>query len=153
MATNCKVYMKEYRAKNKERIAAQVKAYQTDNEAYKAYRKEHWATRDEATQLKKTEANRQWKADNKGLVNASTARRRAAKLERTPAWLTKDDHDAINAMYAFAAKLGALTGLTYHVDHIIPLRGETISGLHVPQNLQVMVSSLNESKGNRYDSI
>ena len=153
MATNCKVYMKEYRAKNKERIAAQVKAYQTDNEDYKAYRKEHWVNRDEVTKLKKTESNRQWKADNKGLVNAATARRRAAKLERTPGWLTEDDHEDINAMYAFAAKLGDLTGLTYHVDHIIPLRGKTISGLHIPQNLQVMVSSLNESKGNRYDCI
>ena len=42
-----------------------------------------------------------------------------------------------------------ITGFQWHVDHVIPLNGITVSGLHVWNNLQVIPASLNYSKRNR----
>ena len=42
-----------------------------------------------------------------------------------------------------------LTGFKWHIDHIIPLNGQKVSGLHVWNNLQVIPASVNLSKGNR----
>lgn len=154
MTTNCKEYMRAYRAKNKERIALKVKEYYESNkDEIKAYRKQHWQSRSDETKTLKAEYNKRWKSSNKGKVNASTAKRRAARLERTPDWLTKEHLQSIESMYAFAKKLEDLCGIKYHVDHIVPLQGKSVSGLHVPWNLQILASTLNESKGNSHDDI
>jgi len=78
-----------------------------------------------------------------------TAKRRAAKLQRTPPWLSPDHLAYIELFYANAAHLTETTGIPHHVDHIIPLQGETVSGLHVPWNMQVLTASENSSKGNK----
>lgn len=72
--------------------------------------------------------------------------RRAAELQRTPAWA---DLSAIKVVYQDAAEYRE-AGLEVDVDHIIPLQGEFVSGLHVPENLRVCLSSVNRSKSNTY---
>jgi 5-methylcytosine-specific restriction endonuclease McrA len=54
-------------------------------------------------------------------------------------------------MYKKAAELTKMTGVCHEVDHIIPLQGKNISGLHCPLNLQILTKSENSRKGNRYD--
>ena len=72
-------------------------------------------------------------------VNA--ANRRAAKLQRTPKW---SDKRAVRQFYESCPK-------GYEVDHVIPLQGEAVSGLHVVDNLQYLPASDNRSKGNNYE--
>lgn len=81
---------------------------------------------------------------------ATQSKRRSIKLQRTPKWLTHIDYIAIEQFYIEAAKLTKETGIKHEVDHIIPLQGKTVSGLHVPNNLQILVKSENASKGNRF---
>jgi len=78
------------------------------------------------------------------------ALRRAAKLQRTPAWLTDKHRKEIAAIYKRAAQITARTGIAHHVDHILPLQGKNISGLHVPSNLQILTETENKTKGNTY---
>lgn len=67
--------------------------------------------------------------------------RRMSKMLRTPSWANKSK---IREIYLHARELGMT------VDHILPLRGELVSGLHVENNLQLMPRSANSSKGNKY---
>ena len=81
-------------------------------------------------------------------ARASGARRRAAELQRTPPWA---DHEAIRRVYQQAQEAALETGLSYHVDHIIPLQGRLVSGLHVHNNLQVLTALENSRKHNRFE--
>jgi hypothetical protein len=83
-----------------------------------------------------------WADANRGRVIARHAKRRAAKLQRTPAWV---DQAAIAAIYAQAEEAGM------HVDHVIPLQGRLVSGLHVHNNLQLLTKSENSSKRNHFE--
>ncbi len=86
--------------------------------------------------------SRGWAARNPAKIAAKSARQRAAKLERIPPWLTKQHWDEIEQIYEHRPP-------DHHVDHIIPLQGETVSGLHVPWNLQYLTAPENLSKGNK----
>jgi hypothetical protein len=90
-----------------------------------------------------------YKQSNVAKVNAIAAKRRSAKLRRTPAWLTEDDLWIIEQAYELAALRTRLFGVPWHVDHVLPLQGKTVSGLHVPTNLQVIFGVENARKGNR----
>ena len=94
---------------------------------------------------------RSYKNSNKHMVNADRAKRRAAKLEATPDWLTDEQLNEIKNIYWLAQDLKKITGEDYHVDHIIPLQGEEVRGLHVPWNLQILPADINLSKGNRIE--
>ena len=76
-----------------------------------------------------------------------SAKRHADKLRRTPPWA---DTKAISAIYEQAQTLTELTGIPHHVDHVIPLRGKLVSGLHVETNLRVIPSHENQKKWNKF---
>lgn len=84
---------------------------------------------------------------------AYEAARRAVKLQRTPAWLTDIDKERIQNEYKLAALQTKLTGEPWHVDHIIPLQGELVSGLHVPSNLRAIRGKENLSKSNNFEVV
>ena len=72
--------------------------------------------------------------------NATDAKRRSSRLQRTPAWA---DLEAIKQFYLNCPK-------GYHVDHDVPLQGENISGLHVLNNLVYLTAEDNLKKGNKW---
>lgn len=86
---------------------------------------------------------------NPGQRNAWTANYRSAKAERMPNWLNDGHLLEIESVYKYCAALRAI-GLDYHVDHEVPLRGDSVSGLHVPWNMQVLPGRENMSKGNKH---
>jgi len=78
-----------------------------------------------------------------------TRKRKIIKLQRTPFWLNAGQNFEMECIYKYCAALRSI-GLDYEVDHIVPLKGKSVSGLHVPWNLQVLTASENASKGNRF---
>lgn len=68
----------------------------------------------------------------------------------TPKWVNKLE---ISNIYALSTRVSKETGVDHAVDHIVPIRGRDVSGLHVPWNLQVMESKLNSSKKNKTDHL
>lgn len=106
----------------------------------------------EAKDIAKKNARIQvWAAANPHKRSAIEARRRAAKLQRTPVWLTADDQWIIEQAYELAAIRTAVFGFSWHVDHIIPLQGKTVSGFHTPLNLRVIPGVENLRKHNRHE--
>lgn len=95
-------------------------------------------------------AKRKWKQDNPAKVRADTVKRRTAKMNRTPPWLTTEELWLIEQAYALAALRTNMFGFTWHVDHALPLQGKFVSGLHVPENLQVIPGIDNVRKANRF---
>ena len=69
--------------------------------------------------------------------------------QATPKWLNPEQKQQIVDIYEHMRDCRAVTGEDYHVDHIVPLGGENICGLHVPWNLQVLPAYVNISKSNK----
>lgn len=85
--------------------------------------------------------NKYQRTKHRGTYVKNTSARRARKIQSTPAW---SDQTQIRQIYEDAATMG----LT--VDHIIPLRGVDVCGLHTDANLQLLPSSENIAKGNKF---
>ena len=93
------------------------------------------------------ERNKAYRIANSGKYRAHAMKRVAAKNNATPPWSNLDD---ILFFYEEAARLTAKTGIPHQVDHIVPLQGKTVCGLHVVWNLQVLPAVENQSKNNHY---
>jgi len=102
-----------------------------------------------SSRTKRLAAKRRWQKRYPAKVNSKCAIRRAAKVSATPSWLTKEQKREIVKVYEESANISRTTGVKYHVDHIIPLKGEFVSGLHVPWNLQIITESENCRKRNK----
>ena len=131
-----KIAKKQYQKKYPEKQYARKKRYRD------RYPEKHREIRRKESQL--------YRERNPEKIKANKGKRRADKINRTPNWLTKEDFKTIQNIYAKAIKKAEETGVKYHVDHIIPLRGKLVSGLHVPSNLQVISAKENLIKHNTY---
>ena len=90
-----------------------------------------------------------WKVANPELVIANSKHRRTKHKQATPKWLTQEHKAQIKQFYLDAMLVSKVTGVPYAVDHIVPLRGEFVSGLHVPWNLAVITREENSKKSNK----
>ena len=113
--------------------------------------KQIWKTHRDSHKEERSNYKKDWIEKNRSHVNSYNMSRHAEKLQRTPKWLTADDLLKIESMYELATEKAKETGHTWHVDHIVPLRGKQVNGLHVPWNLQVIPATENLRKYNTYD--
>ena len=148
----------EHRAKNKEKIREYAKKhYEKHKEKAKEYRTKNREKIAEA-QRKWRQANvekiqtdyREWAKNNNDKTRTNNALRRAARIQRTPCWLTEDDKVLIQRKYTLASRKTESTGERWVVDHILPLQGKLVSGLHVPANLRVIKYITNARKSNKF---
>ena len=164
-ATECKSCTKKYNSAyyniNKDELLSQMQNYREINKDNLAVRSQEYylENRDKIlTNVQKYyEANRdtclirmqEYNRNNPSKVSAHKAKYRAAKFQATPSWLTIDDYRKIEEFYMISQQLHLSTCEEYHVDHIVPLQGKTVCGLHVPWNLRIIPAKENLSKSNK----
>ena len=158
-AGHCKVcaaaYVRKYMADKPELAKANHKAFLEKNPGYReAYRK---ANRKHIKEYNKQwvdnnpEYHKNYLTDNLDKHSEIQLKRRNAIKERTPCW-----HNELHEMFfKEALDLRDLrrntTGQDWEIDHIIPLQGKYVSGLHIPENIQVILATHNAQKGVTYD--
>lgn len=140
-------YHRLYRLKNREKLIAYKKAWvEKNSEKVSEDGKKRYEVKKD--QIKAYVSL--YKKLRPEVANANKAKRKAAKKLRTPKWLNDIHYERINNEYRLASILTKLTGEPWHVDHVIPLQGKTVSGLHVPGNLKAIRGSENCSKQNKF---
>jgi len=130
--SNTSEYNKKYREKHRDVLIEKSNQWKKDNSEKVALHKRYYR---KAEPLKHSV----WDAN-----------KRAKRLKRFPTWLTEVDKQAISKVYEEAKQLSMITGVSHQVDHIVPLLGKNVSGLHVPWNLQVLTSLENNIKNNKF---
>jgi len=143
---HCQDYHSSYYIVNKEKINICSQHWSKLNKEHLQQLNKKWNIKNKEH---KRSTNKHWIQNNKDRCNTSTAKRRATKLNATPKWLTQDQLEQIAEFYTLAHHISKQTGIKQNVDHVIPLQGEEVCGLHVPWNLQVIPAVDNLSKGNR----
>lgn len=119
-----------------------------ENKKKARLRTKEWVSKNKE---KKREYDREWVKNNRAVSNSHKAKRRAKERRATPAWLTQANLEAIKAIYIKAERLSKETGIPHQVDHIVPLSGKTVSGLHVPWNLRAIPAPENNRRPRIWD--
>lgn len=129
-------------------VATYMGLYYSNNKEKVMGRVIEWVERNRERHNKKCS---RWVKRNRGKVNARTARRYASKTQATPKWVSQNPEMLwmINEVYDLAKLRTDTTGKKWEVDHIIPIRGKDVCGLHTPFNLQVVLQSENRKKSNK----
>lgn len=122
----------KYYEKHTENRARLSKYYEDNHEKEKAARREHYQK-------------------NKSTYLFNFYKREERLKEATPNWLTNLMLSEIKELYKQRQKLSELTGVEYHVDHIVPIQGKDVCGLHVPWNLQIITAEENLKKSNKHE--
>ena len=144
---NLKRLQREWYLRNRELTKARAKAWA---EANPDRRQEILAKNREEHREERNAYNRAWFAENSDKRAAYEAKRRATLLQRTPQWLTEDDLWMIEQAYDLAKARTEMLGFEWHVDHVVPLQGKRVSGLHTPGNLAVIPGAENCRKNSRF---
>ena len=152
----------KYEAENREKRRQEKRDFYATNLEKELERKRlHYALnteKEKARSARWREENREYlrEKDRQDAKNRpayfcyKTQKRHAAKLQRTPAWLSEEQLKEIQVEYELSAWCSQVMGVKYNVDHIVPLQGKTVCGLHVPWNLRVIPASDNFRKSNKF---
>ena len=151
-----KAYLAIWRANNRDKTrAAQQRYYEKNKEVCDARVKESHSKKPEYYAQKSTE----WQNENKerhlqnrrnsyarnSAKEIERVRRRQKKIRHGEMFMNQAEQAEVQGMYDFCQIFKS-----FEVDHIIPLNGKTVSGLHILSNLQVLPISVNRSKGNKF---
>jgi len=141
-----RIYKKAERKRNPEHVRQRKRAWDSRNrERVASCRKERET---EADRIKSRERAAAHYWANKAEHAARSIKRQARVKRATPSWV---DFEAIKKIYIKRQVVSERTGIQHHVDHIVPLLGKNVCGLHVPWNLQVIPAADNLSKSNKWE--
>jgi len=141
-------YDKGYYLNNKDKKKKFADRWYANNADRKAETQKKWR---EDNHERVTLTTSEWRKDNPYRVRSYSAKYRAAKLQASPPWLTSEQELEMQRMYESCKYVEDPSGEVWEVDHIVPLQGENVCGLHVPWNLQLLPRSLNRSKANKFE--
>jgi hypothetical protein len=142
---------RQYRAENSDKMREYLKQYYADNKEEhlkknRLYRIKH---RDCPEQKAKKKAfSDKWRKENPDYFTEYAIKRSKVLKKATPSWA---NISSITVKYKERTAMTRLTGIQHHVDHIIPLQGKNVCGLHVPANLRVIPARDNLRKHNRFE--
>jgi len=151
-----KAYLAVWRANNREKTrAAQQRYYEKNKEVcnaktvacrakkpeYYAQKSLDWANENRERHL---ENRRQYYARNSA-QDIARVRRRKGKIKHGEMLMNQAEIAEVQGMYDFCKIFKQ-----FEVDHIVPLNGDRVSGLHVLANLQILPISENRSKRNKF---
>ncbi len=170
--------MIEYREKNKESLKIKTKEYKLSNPEKVKEWKKNWSKTEKGIEYNKIyqrtirkngktkhieekyrNKNKEiialriesWRLKNLDKKSEYESKRRASKLSAKPSWYSEIDDFVAQEAHSLAKLREKLTGIKWHVDHVIPLRGKTVCGLHCWNNLQVITAKQNLQKGNFFE--
>lgn len=131
----------QWRAENKERMSAKHKEWLFVNSEHVAEYTRIYKDRPEVKERRRVRSIK-WHAENRAYSAEKQSQRRIrAKFPLSPT------HQAeIEGMYQFCKIFPG-----FEVDHIVPINGKIVSGLHVPWNMQVLVKTENRRKSNKFN--
>lgn len=157
-----KLYSRKYYKKNKSRINKARKTEEYRKKAriyakikYKENPEYFKLSRIKAKDYRKKYHKKYWpkyRKKNKSKLRANKARYKYKKKKATPKWLTKRQWKEIDMFYIKATEMTTTYKVEYEVDHIIPIQGKNVSGLHVPWNLQILTREQNRDKTNKHET-
>lgn len=130
---NKRVWWKKYFESNKERIYAVGREYRLRNID------------------RRLASFAEYVKNNRERFLALSRKRYATKLNATPPWFSELDELTFIEAYDLARLRRDMYGFAWHVDHVIPLQGKTVCGLHVHNNIAVIPAVENLRKRNRYE--
>jgi 5-methylcytosine-specific restriction endonuclease McrA len=143
-----KIYAAAWYLRNREKVLASSKLWQQTNAISENLRNRAW--REDNPEKEKARLTRYRKTHPEYFAEKA-GERRARHLKATPSWVDENEKFLIKECYFLAKLRTKVTGIKWVVDHIIPLKGELVSGLHTISNLQVITEVENCRKNNRYD--
>lgn len=135
-------FKKQYEAKKDEKLQATSIWREKNREHVNNYSKNYREIHREKTR----QSSKQSKIKNRALHTSLERKRLAVKLNASPKWMSKNDLNCILNIYKMARRIQDKSGVIMAVDHIVPLQGKTVCGLHVPWNLRIVSRSENSIK-------
>lgn len=137
--------LRAWKAANPDRVKELRRLSQKRHPDSATRRRKRWLS---INQEKMKASRKNWKKNNPAARAEDTRYRQLIKINATPSWLTIEQRKAIRQIYKDASAKTRETGIPYEVDHIVPIRGKSVCGLHVPWNLQVITRAENQRKRN-----
>ena len=146
LCEQCLAFTKELKAKHSlENRHKRTEWALANPEKIKAYR-DVWAQKNKDVQAERI---KKWKHNNPEKVLADFHKRRASKIKATPCWYGEFDAFVMHEALRLARLRQSITGVKWHIDHMVPLQSKEASGFHCASNIQVIPEWMNVSKASK----
>ena len=121
--------------KDVDKSRQRARGYAEAHKVEAAARTKEWTQRN---QERKKASDKRWKDNNPSHYHSLKAKYRAARRMACPPWVDDAHMARIHEVYRLRRQISEQTGVVHEVDHIVPLQGKTVCGLHVWWNLRVI---------------